>query len=169
MSLLLIQLHGSVVSDLELEGTGLLPAEVLVGEVAILGGLEVDGLSQVKILDNDSRTEIEVGADDGYQLVRGLVRGAVGVNKDGKRLSDTDGVRELDKSTAGKFGVDEGLGDPSSDVGSRTVDLGEVLSRESTTSVGSPSTVGVNNDLAASQTSITLGSTNDEETRGLDL
>ena len=32
---------------LELEGLGLLPGEVLVGEVTILGSLEVDGLGKV--------------------------------------------------------------------------------------------------------------------------
>lgn len=65
--------------------------------------------------------------------------------------------------------MDKGLGNPSGKVGSGTVDLGEVLAREGTTTVGTPATVGVDNDLAASQTGITLGTTNDEETRGLDL
>ena len=156
-------------SPLELEGLRLLPGEALVGEVAVLGGLEVDWLGQVELLDDHSRAEIEVGADDLLKLVGGLVRGSVRVDEDGEGLSDTDGVRQLDEAAAGQLGVDEGLGDPASDVGGGAVDLGEILSGESTTSVSSPSTVCVDDDLAASQTGITLWATDDEESRWLDL
>ena len=137
--------------------------------MAVLGGLEVDWAGQVELLDDHSWTEVEVGADDLLKLVRGVVGGSVGVNVNGSWLSDTDGVGELDETTASELGVDEGLGDPAGNVGSGTIDLGEVLSGESTTSVGSPSTVGVDNDLASGKTGITLWSTNDEQTRWLDL
>ena len=59
--------------------------------------------------------------------------------------------------------------DPAGRVGSGTVDLGEVLSGESTSTVGTPATVGVDDDLAASETGITLGTTDDEAAGGLDL
>lgn len=61
------------------------------------------------------------------------------------------------------------LTDPSSSVSSRSVDLGEVLAREGTSTMSTPSTVGIDDDLATSQTSITLRSANDEAARGLDL
>ena len=137
--------------------------------MAVLGGLEVDWAGQVELLDDHSWAEVKVGADDLLKLVRGVVGGSVGVNVNGSWLSDTDGVGELDETTASELGVDEGLGDPAGNVGSGTIDLGEVLSGESTTSVGSPSTVGVDNDLASGKTGITLWSTNDEQTRWLDL
>jgi hypothetical protein len=35
--------------------------------------------------------------------------------------------------------------------------------------VGTPTAVGVNNDLATSQAGVTLGTADDEEARGLDL
>ena len=148
---------------------GLLPGEALVGEVTVLGGPAVDGVGQVEFLDDDTRSEIEVVADDLDELVGGLVRGAVGLNEDGEGLGDTNGVGELDEGTASELGVDEGLGDPSSNVGGGTVDLGVVLSGESTTTVGTPATVGVDNDLTASQTGITLRTTDDEAARGLDV
>lgn len=154
---------------LELELLGLLPGEVLVGEVTVLGGLVVDGVGQVQFLDDDTGTEIEIVEDDLDKLFRGLVRGAVGLDEEREGLSNTNGVRELDERTAGQLGVHERLGDPARKVGSGTVDLGVVLSGESTTSVGTPTTVGVDNDLTASKTSVTLGSSNDEETRGLDV
>lgn len=154
---------------LPFQGLGLLPGEFLVGEVAVLGGLAVDRLDEIKLLNNNTGSKVEVGADDGDQLVRALLRGAVGLNKHGERLSNTDSIGELDEGTASKLGVNKRLGDPSSNVGSGTVNLGVVLSRESTTTVSTPTTVGVDNDLATSQTGITLRSTDDEQARWLDL
>lgn len=154
---------------LELQLLGLLPGEFLVGEVTVLGCLVVDGVGQVELLDNDTGTEVKVLVDNLNKLLRGLFRCAVGLDKEREGLSDTNGVRELDKSTAGQLGGNERLGDPARKVGSGAVDLGVVLSRESTTTVGSPTAVGVDDDLTTGQTGITLGSTDDEETRRLDL
>lgn len=154
---------------LELERLWLLPAEVLVGEVTVLGGLEVDRLGQVELLDDDSWSEVEVLVDDGDELVRCLIRGTVGVHEDGEWLRNTDGVGKLDQSTTGELGVDQRFGDPAGNVSGGSVDLGEVLSGESTTTVSSPSTVSVNNDLATSETGISLWTTDDEEARWLDL
>lgn len=137
--------------------------------MAVLGRLEVDGLGQIQLLDDDTGAQVEVGADDLDKLVRGLRRGAVGVDVDREGLSNADGVRELDEGAASEAGGDEGLGDPAADVGSRAVDLGEVLAGEGTTTVSTPATVGVDDDLAAGQTGITLRATNDEEAGGLDL
>ena len=137
--------------------------------MTVLGSLEVDGLGQVKLLDDDTRAQVEVVADDLDELIRGLGRGAVGVDVDREGLRDTDGVGELDESTAGEAGGNKGLGDPAADVGGGSVDLGEVLARESTTTVGTPATVGIDDDLSAGETGITLGATDDEKTGGLDL
>lgn len=159
-----------MLAHLELELLGLFPREVLVGtEVTVLGGLEVDGAVQVQLTDNNTGAEVEVLVNDLDQLGRALVGGTVGVNVDGEGLSNTNGVGELNKGTTSELGVDQGLGDPSGEVSSRSVDLGEILAGEGTTTVGTPATVGVDNDLAASETGVTLGATNDEETRGLDL
>ena len=156
-------------SHLELEGLGLLPGEVGVGEVAVLGGLAVDGVDQVELLDNDTGAHVEVGLDDLDELLGALVGGAVGLDEDGEGLSDTNGVGELDKGTTGELGVDERLGDPAGEVSSRAVDLAVVLAGEGTTTVSTPATVGVNDDLAASETSVTLRTTNDEVAGRLDL
>lgn len=137
--------------------------------MTVLGSLEVDGAVKVQLTNDDTRAKIEVVVDDSNKLVGRFVGGSVRVDVDRQGLSNTNGVRKLDKSTASKTSSDERLGDPATDVGSRAVDLGEILAGESTTTVSSPATVGVDNDLAASETGITLGTTNDEETRGLDL
>jgi len=130
--------------------------------VAVLGRLEVDGVRKVELLDNDTRPQVKVVLDDLHKLIRVLVRCAVSLNEEREGLGNTNGVRQLDKSTASELGSDERLGDPASEVGSGAVDLGVVLSGESTTTVGSPSAVGIDDDLAASETGVTLGTTDDE-------
>ena len=154
----------NVATCLELELLGLLPGEGLVAEVTVLGSTVVDGVGEVELLDNDTGTEVEVLADDLDKLLGVLVGGTVVLNEERERLGDTDGVRELDETAAGETSLDQGLGDPAGEVGSGTVDLGVVLSGEGTTTVGTPTTVGVDNDLTSSKTGITLGTTNDEET-----
>ena len=111
---------------------------------------------------DDTRTKVEVVADDLHELLVGPLAGAVGVDEDGEGLSNTNGVRQLDEAAAGEAGVDQGLGDPAGSVGRRAIDLGEVLAREGTSTVGTPTTVGVDDDLTTSETSVTLGSTNHE-------
>jgi len=137
--------------------------------VTVLGGLVVDGVGQVQFLDNDTRPHIEVLPDDLNELIGRLVAGAVGLDEQTERLSDTNGVRKLDKTAACELSLEQRLGDPAGEVSSGTIDLGVILARESTSTVGTPPTVGVDNDLTSGETSITLRTTNDELARGLDL
>lgn len=153
----------NVATCLELELLGLLPGEALVAEVTVLGSTVVDRVGEVELLDNDTGTEVEVLADDLDELVRRLVGGTVGLDEEREGLSNTNGVGELDETAASETSLNQGLGDPAGEVGSGTVDLGVVLSGESTTTVSTPTTVGVDNDLTASKTGITLGTTDDEE------
>ena len=155
---------------LELQCLGLLPAEVLVGtEVPILGGLEVDGMIKVEFLHYNTRLHVEVVADHLDEFIRGLLGGTIGINVDGQGLGNTNGIGELDESTTAEAGSHERLGNPATKVGSRAVDLGEILSGEGTTAMSTPATVSVDYDFAASQTSIALRAANDEETRRLNL
>ena len=62
----------------------------------------------------------------------------------------------------------EGFGDVSSEVSSRSIDLGGILSRESTATVWAPSTVGIDDDLSSSETSISVRSTLAELSRRVD-
>lgn len=51
----------------------------------------------------------------------------------------------------------------------RPVDLGPILSREGSSSVSAPSTVRVDDDLASGETGVTLGTSDDEPARRLDV
>lgn len=137
--------------------------------MAKLGGLVVDGARKVELLSDSTRSEIEVSLDDFDELLGSLVGSAVGVDVDGAGLGYTDSVTELDQRSLSEASSDERLSNPSGEVGSRSVDLREILAREGTTTVGTPATVGVDDDLSASDTSITLRTTNDEEATGLEL
>lgn len=134
---------------------------------------------------DDTWTKIPVVLDDRDELLVGLGASAVRVDVDVERLCDTNGIRELNDNTSCETSGNERFGcdcvnaavelrgeirtNPASGVGRRSIDLGKVLSRESSSSMCTPATVGIDDDLATSQTSITLRTTNDEASRGLDL
>ena len=59
--------------------------------------------------------------------------------------------------------------DPTRSISSRAIDFGEVLAGEGSSTMSTPTTISVDNDLSSSQASVTLGSTDDEAARGLDL
>jgi hypothetical protein len=120
-------------------------------------------------LTNDSWSEIPVLSDNLDELGIGLGSGSVRIDVDGEGLCDTDSVRQLDQNSSSELGGNEGLGDPSSSVGGRSVDLGPIFTREGTTTVSTPTTVSVDNDLSASQTSISLRTTDNESTRRLNV
>ena len=77
---------------LVLELLRLLPREVLVREVAVLGSLEVDGLGQVEFLDDDARTHVEVVPDDINEFIGGLARCAISLDKKRQWFRDSNGV-----------------------------------------------------------------------------
>lgn len=118
--------------------------------MTVRSGLQVLRLLEIELLDDDTGPQVPVVSDDFNQIEVGhLLAGTVGVDVDGQGLGDSDSVRELDESSSSETGGDQGLCDPSGSVSGRSVDLGKVLSGESTTSVSTPSTVGVDNDLSA--------------------
>ena len=84
-------------SRLQSKVLGLLPLEILVREVAVLGRLEVDRVSKVELPDDDTRSQVKVVLDYLDELVRRFVGCAICLNEDGKRLCNTDGVGELDE------------------------------------------------------------------------
>ena len=117
---------------------------------------------KVEFLHYNSRLHVNVVADDLDELIRGLFGSAIGIDVDGEGLGNTNSIRELDESTTAQTGSNERLGNPATEVGSGAVNLGEVFSREGTTTMSTPATVRVNYDFAASQAGITLGTANDE-------
>lgn len=152
---------------------GLFPQEFGFSSTKVTESSEllVDGGLQVQLLDDHTRSEVEVSGDDFLKVVVSVSfsDGSVGVDVDGDRVSYTNTVSNLDEGSLAEASSNEGLGDPSGSISSRSVDLSGVLTGESTTSVTTPATIGVNDDLSTSQTGITARSTDEERTRGVDV
>lgn len=87
---------------------------------------------------------------------------------DAQGLCDTDAVCDLHHCSLAESVGHQVLGDPPSSIGSRPVDLGWVLARESTSSVSSPTSVSISDDLPSSQPSVSSRSTNDEQVAGVE-
>lgn len=66
---------------LVLELLRLLPVEVLVGEVTVLGGLEVDWLRQIELLYDNTRTHIKIVPNDVDEFIGRPARCTIGLDK----------------------------------------------------------------------------------------
>ena len=109
-------------SSLENELLGLLPGEVGVSpaEVAVLGRLLVDRSEEVEFLNDVARAEVEVLANDADEVLisKAILHCAVGLDVNGERVGETDGVGDLDKDSVSEASSDQGLGNVSCVVGS---------------------------------------------------
>lgn len=74
-------------------------------------------------------------------------------------VRDTNSVGNLYESSVAESSCDKRFGDPAGSVSCATIDLGWVLSGESSTTMGTPSSVCVDDDLAASKSGISVWST----------
>jgi len=164
------QLNRRHESSLKLELLRLLPGEVGIRATKVTkrSSLLINRTTKLKITGKHTRTKIKVVENDADQLLIGLDTSAVSVNIQRQRLRDTDAVADLDKAALAELSSNEGLGDPTSSISTRTIDLARILARECTTTVSTPATISINDDLTASHTSITLRTTDDETARGID-
>ena len=88
--------------------------------------------------------------------------GAVGVDIDRQRLGDADGIGELDGAAVGDARRDDVLGQIARGIGRRAIDLGRVLAGEGAAAVRRRAAVGVDDDLAAGQPGVAVGTADDE-------
>merc|ERR1711939_908395 len=171
----LCAVHGGILGHV----LGVLPLEELdavlgvrsTAEVAVGSGLLVLWLTEGQGHGNGTWTAVELDLQDVGDVIGSQLAalGAVGLDEERQRLGNTDGVRELDEAALGEAALHNGLGHLTADVCCRAVHLGGVLAGEGTTTVGTPATVGVNDDLTASETTIALGATNGELARWVDV
>merc|ERR1719223_346001 len=91
--------------------------------------------------------------------------GSVSLDEQRQRLGDTNSIRQLNKAPLGESALHNRLGHLTADVSGRPVNLGWVLARESATTMSTPTTVSINDDLASGKASITLWATDDELAR----
>ena len=71
--------------------------------MTVLRSLEVYGLVQAQLFDDDTGPHIEVLLDDGNELFTGLLASTIVFNEDRQGLRDTNGVRQLDETPAAEL------------------------------------------------------------------
>lgn len=124
---------------------------ILTTKVAISSSLLELGGIELEVTDDAARAHIKALANTSNEFGLRDGVGAIAINVDRQWLDDTNGVRELNQAAASELSSNDGLGNLAGNVSARAIDLGAVLAREGATTVSTPATIGINNDLAASQ------------------
>ena len=124
----------------------------------------VDRVLKAETLDYHSGTKIEETSDcfSYIAIFQSLPCGAIGVDIDADRLSDADGIGNLDKHLLRYTGSDHILCDITGSISAAAVDFRRIFSGEGSTAVGAPASVSVHNDFASGKTGIAMRATNYE-------
>ena len=133
-------------------------------EVAVVGCFRVNGATEAKVANDFGGTEIKglvYGFLDSFEAD---FFGIEGVEADGNGVRMPDGVGELDFHTIGETGGNNVLSDIATHVGCASVDFSGVFSTEGSTPVATRPAVGIDDDFATGETTIALGSPDDEAT-----
>ena len=78
--------------------------------MTVCRSLAVNRLLQVELLHNDTWSKVPVLSNNFDKLQVGFLARAVSIDENRQGLSDTNGVRELNKRTAGEASGNQGLG-----------------------------------------------------------
>ena len=107
-----------------------------------------------------ARRQIHQLVEDATEL--GLVDGAAGIDIKGQRLGDADRIGDLDRAVICDPRSDHVLREIARGVGGRAIDLGRVLARERPAAMWRPTTIGVDDDLAAGHPGIAIRTADDK-------
>merc|ERR1719410_131846 len=162
---------GQVLGVLPLEELDAILGDGLAPEVAIGRRLLVLWLTESQRLSDGTRTAVESDLDDVGDIVsaQASLFCAISLDEKRQRLCHANGVRELNQGSLAQATLHDGFCHLPADVGSRPVNFGGILAREGAAAVSSPSTIGVDDDLAACQPSVSLRTTDDELARWVDV
>src|SRR6266436_883357 len=153
---------------------GLLPREPALivrgaAEMAVGRGPRVNRLVEIEMLADAARRQIHRLRHGYLELVLGHVSGAVGIDIDRQRPRHADGVGELQGAAIGKTGRHDVLGEIARGIGRRTVHLGRVLAGKRTAAMRGRAAIGIDDDLAAGQSCIAVGTADVEFAGGIDV
>merc|ERR1712157_640878 len=119
--------------------------------MAVGRGLLVLWLAESQRLSDGARTTVESDLDDIGDVIstQSTLLRAISLNEKRQWLCNTNGVRELYQSSLAQAALHNGFGHLPADVSSRSVNLGGILAGKRPSSMRSPTSVCVNNDLSA--------------------
>ena len=133
-------------------------------EVAVVSGFRVNGTTEAEMPNDLGRAEIEglvYGFLDSFEANFFSIEG---IEADGDGMGMANGVGELNFHAIGEAGGDNVLGNISTHVGGASVDFGGVFSTEGAAPVTTRPAVGIDDDFTTGETTIALGSPDDEAT-----
>merc|ERR1740121_3150288 len=127
-------------------------------------GLLVLWLAESQRLSDGARTTVESDLDDVGDVIstQCSLLGAISLNEKRQRLCDSDGVRELYQCSLAQAALHDGFGHLSADVSSRSINFSGILARKCASSMGSPTSICVDDNLTPCKPSIALWTTDDE-------
>ena len=132
--------------------------------MAVCRSFAIDRTAQIKLVDDGTRTQVEHLV---YRCLDVRCRNdarAKRIDHYGNRTRNTNGIGNLNLATRCQTGGNHILGNPTSSIGSRAVNLCAVLAREGATAVTPHTAIGVDDDLAASKTRIAHRATHHKTT-----
>merc|ERR1711933_633560 len=155
---------GQILGVLPLEKLDSFVGVWLTSEMAVGRGLLVLWLAESQRLSDGARTTVESDLDHIGDVIstQCTLLCAISLNEKGQRLCNTNGIRELYQSSLAQAALHDRFGHLSADVSSRSVNFGGILARKCASSMSSPTSIRVNDDLTACQPSVTLWTTDDE-------
>jgi len=117
--------------------------------MAVSSSLLHDWTLQFQVTLDATSTKVKVLVDDFNQVFIGhtFLGSTVGVNVNRQWVWYTNSVRQLYQNTLGQASSYNRLGNPTGSVSSGTINLSGILTGESSTTVGTPATIGINNNL----------------------
>ena len=104
-----------------------------------------------------------------HQLGLVHLAGTEGIDADGRRLGDADGIGNLDLAPVGQAGGNEVLGHVTRGIGGRTIHLAGILAGKCAATVPGHAAIGVDDDLPAGQAAVTHRAADDEAAGRVDV
>lgn len=126
--------------------------------MTVLSCLLVNWSLKIELLDNVARSEVKILNNNFSDLLisETVERRLVSINMNRKGICESNSVRNLNESSVGKLVCNDWFSNISCIVSSWSVDLSWVLTRECTTTVRSPSTISINDNLATSKSCVSI-------------
>src|SRR5579859_1668558 len=152
----------------------LLPGEAALivrraAEMAVGRRAGIDRPIEVEMPADAARGQIHHFGHGLLELVLRNLAGAVGVDIDRQRPRHADRIGELQRAAVGETRRDDVLGDVARRISRRAIDLGRILAGEGAAAMRGRAAIGVDNDLAAGQAGIAVGTTDVELAGRIDV
>src|SRR5215210_3837041 len=140
----------------------ILAAPRLAPEVTVAGGRSVNWTLQLQCVNDTLGREIENVVDHLFQCRVRQHPSPERLNQNRDRPGDSNGIGHLNFATPGQLGFNDVLGHPACGIGCGAIHLRRILAAEGTATVPSHPAVGVDDDLPAGETGVSMRTPDDE-------